>query len=606
MGILVSCQGVAKTYSARPLFNNLSFGIEDGQRIGLIGPNGAGKSTLVKILAGLVEPDEGDVVTRKNLRTVYLSQSEDFDPSRSIESIVIESANRLDAPDYEKAAAVDSTLTQIGFPEQSANAGTLSGGWRKRLAVACALAQKPELLFLDEPTNHLDLHGVIWLEQLLKSADFPFVLISHDRVFLENVANRIIELNPAYPNGFLSINGNYSQFLLGREEQLGAQRHLEQALASQVRREIAWLQRGARARQTKSRGRIEEAGKLMDSFAEVKRRNTLANAQIDINFDASGRKTKELIVAKGISKSFEQNHLFKNLDLLLSSGSRLGLVGQNGSGKTTLLKLLTGEWQPDTGTVKRADDLKIVLFDQNREQLDLSKTLLESLCPSGDSVVYRGKSFHASTWARKFLFRTDQLRTAISYLSGGELARIQIANLMLKPADVLILDEPTNDLDISSLEVLEESLLEFPGAVVIVSHDRLLLGSVAQQILALEGGGNFEFFADYEQFEDLTNFSQNAQSFPQKQSKRNDTKSTVSDTKEKKLSTSEKNELSGIAKKIEQLEGNLAQLDLEMSNPEVSANHQKLNELFAKKQALQEDIDSHFARWSELEAKNGA
>jgi ABC transport system ATP-binding/permease protein len=602
MGILVSCQAISKTYSARPHFKTISFGIEDGQRIGLIGPNGAGKSTLVKILAGLIEPDEGSVVTRKNLRSVYLAQRDNFPDDKTVIEIVRGIAETLPFVDYEKEAAVDSTMAQIGFPDPEAKAGSLSGGWRKRLAIACALAQKPDLLFLDEPTNHLDLHGVVWLESLLKSASFPFVLVSHDRVFLENVANRIIELNATYPDGFLSTNGNYSQFLINREEQVGAQRNLEQALASQVRREIAWLQRGARARQTKSRGRIQEAGRLMEEFADLKERNALVKAQIDIGFDASGRKTKELVVAKAVSKRLGGKQLFEDLNLTLASGSRLGLVGPNGSGKTTLLKLIMGDVLPDQGTIKRATDLKIVWFDQNREQLDLSKTLVQALNSTGDSVMYRGRNLHVASWARKFLFRTDQLHMEISYLSGGELARIHIANLMVKPADILILDEPTNDLDISSLEVLEESLLEFPGAVVIVSHDRLLLGSVAQNILALDGNAKAEFFADYEQFEDLTDFSKNAKAATVKRNKKSDTPALPRDNG-RALSTAEKGELESMSKLVEEVEHAMALIDAEMAKPEIVANHSRLAELHTEQEAAHKRIEALFTRWAELEAK---
>jgi ATP-binding cassette subfamily F protein uup len=602
MGILVSCQAISKNYSARPLFRDISFAIEDGQCIGLIGPNGAGKSTLVKILAGLVEPDSGNVVTRKNLRSVYLAQRDSFPDDQSIIEIVRAGVENLPFADYEKEAAIDSTIAQIGFADPDARAGSLSGGWQKRLAIACAIVQKPDLLFLDEPTNHLDLQGVVWLESLLKAPDFPFILVSHDRVFLENVTNRIIELNPSYPEGFLSTKGNYSQFLVIREDQVGAQRNLEQALASQVRREIAWLQRGARARQTKSRGRIEEAGRLMDELTDVKQRNASARAQIDIGFDASGRKTKELIHAKSVSKSFDDKRLFTGLELLLTSGSRLGLVGPNGSGKTTLLKMIVGEILPDSGSIKRAADLKIVWFDQNREQLDLSKTLIQSLCPIGDSVVYRGKSFHVSTWARKFLFRPDQLHMEISYLSGGEQARIQIANLMLKPADILILDEPTNDLDISSLEVLEESLLEFPGAVIIVSHDRLLLGSVAQNILALDGNGSAEYFADYEQFEDLTEFSKKANVSVQRKSKRAEVK-VAPKAKGRGLSTAEKSELEGMSAKVEEAERTLALIDEEMVKPDVVVNHSRLVELNTTREAVAQMIEALFERWVELESK---
>ncbi len=597
MGILVSCQSVGKSYSSRPLFKDISLGIEDGQRIGLIGPNGSGKSTLLKILAGLVESDKGEVVKRRNSRIVYMGQQDVFDPEKTIIQIVNDAASEIKFAEHEREASIDSTLTKIVFPDLEAKAGSLSGGWKKRLSLACALVKQPELLFLDEPTNHLDLEGVLWLENFLQTCNFPFVLISHDRAFLENITNRIIELSVAYPQGFISINGNYSRFLQAREDQISAAQHLQQSLASKVRREIAWLQQGAKARQTKSRERIREAGKLIDQLADVKERNALSNAQIDIGFDASGRKTKELLTAKNISKSFSGHQLFSNLDLLLTSGSRLGLVGPNGSGKTTLLKLIVGQIEPDTGTIKKADNLKIVWFDQNREQLDLTKTLAKSLSPDSDSVVYRGQNFHISTWAKKFLFRTDQLHLTINFLSGGERARIQIANLMRQSADILILDEPTNDLDIPSLEVLEDSLVEFPGAIIIVSHDRMLLSSVAKKILALNGFGKAEYFADYEQFEELAEFNEIV---PDKR-KQNTSKSTSSKHTRLGLSTSEKRELEGIHKKIEEAENIVNQIDTEMENPDIAGNYTRLQELVEKRATAQKKVEVLYSRWEKLE-----
>jgi len=600
MGTLVSCQSIGKTYSARPLFKDISLGIEDGQRIGLIGPNGSGKSTLLKILADLVEPDKGEVVKRRNLRIIYMGQQDVIKQGKTVEQVIKAAADEVKFAEHEREASLDSTMAKIVFPDLEAPASSLSGGWQKRLSLACALVKQPELLFLDEPTNHLDLQGVLWLEKFLQSCNFPFVLISHDRAFLENITNRIIELSVAYPQGFISISGNYSRFLQAREDQISAQQHLQQSLASKVRREIAWLQQGAKARQTKSRERIREAGKLMDQLADVKERNALSVAQIDIGFDASGRKTKELFSAKGISKSFAGKKLFSKLDLLLTSGSRLGLVGPNGSGKTTLLKLIVGSIEPDEGTIKKADNLKIVWFDQNREHLDLTKTLAKSLSPDSDSVMYRGKNFHISTWAKKFLFSTDQLHLTINFLSGGERARIQIANLMRQSADILILDEPTNDLDIPSLEVLEDSLIEFPGAIIIVSHDRMLLSSVAKKILALDGSGKAEYFADYEQFEELSASDEIA---PER-GKQNTSKSHSEKKERIGLSTSEKRELEKIQKKIEESEALVGQIESEMEKPEAAGNYTYLQELAEKRALAQKKVESLYTRWEELELRS--
>jgi ATP-binding cassette subfamily F protein uup len=599
LGILVSCQTISKSYSSRPLFTDISFGIEERERIGLIGPNGAGKSTLLKILAGMVEPDGGSVVSRRQLRISFLTQEQTYPADASVADIVAAAAREVEFEEHERAASVDSTLTDIGFPDRNAKAGTLSGGWKKRLAIACVLAQQPELLFMDEPTNHLDLEGILWLEGVLKKSNFAYLVISHDRAFLESVANRVIELNPTYPQGFLSVKGNYSQFLEAKDLQVEAQVHQQQALASKVRREIAWLQRGARARQTKARGRIKDAGELMEQLAEVKQRNSLTSP-VEIGFDSSGRKTKELLSLKGISKSVGGRKLLSDFDLVISPGTKLGIAGRNGTGKTTLLRIIAGDLQPDSGTIKRADELKVVWFDQTREQLDQTKTLRDSLSHQGESVTYRGRNMHIASWARKFLFKPDQLSMPISYLSGGEQARILIANLMLKTADILILDEPTNDLDIPSLEVLEESLEDFPGAVILVTHDRMMLDSVSKFLLALDGKGKAEFFVDYEQYEQVAEeFAAEEDVKPAKQEKSARPAGKVRSG----LSTAEARELERLPDKIEKKEASLLTIQADMSKPEVSSNHVKLQELMKQQEQTQKELDQLFKSWEELEAK---
>lgn len=599
MGILVSCQTISKSYSSRPLFTDISFGIEERERIGLIGPNGAGKSTLLKILAGMVEPDGGSVVSRRQLRISFLTQEQTYPADATVADIVAAAAREVEFEEHERAASVDSTLTDIGFPDRNAQAGTLSGGWKKRLAIACVLAQQPELLFMDEPTNHLDLEGILWLEGVLKKSNFAYFVISHDRAFLESVANRVIELNPTYPQGFLSVKGNYSQFLEAKDVQVEAQVHQQQALASKVRREIAWLQRGARARQTKARGRIKDAGELMEQLAEVKQRNSLTSP-VEIGFDASGRKTKELLSLKGISKSVGGRKLLSDFDLVISPGTKLGIAGRNGTGKTTLLRIIAGDLQPDGGTIKRADDLKVVWFDQTREQLDQTKTLKDSLSHQGESVTYRGRNMHIASWARKFLFKPDQLNMPISYLSGGEQARILIANLMLKTADILILDEPTNDLDIPSLEVLEESLEDFPGAVILVTHDRMMLDSVSKYLLALDGKGKAEFFVDYEQYEQVAEeFASEEEAKPVKSEKPAKPAGKVRSG----LSTAEARELERLPDKIEKKEASLLTIQTDMSKPEISSNHVKLQELMKQQEQTQKELDQLFKSWEELEAK---
>ncbi len=599
MGILLSCQSISKSYTGRTLFDQLSLGIEEEDKVGLIGPNGSGKSTLVKIFAGITQPDEGEIVRRKDLRVAYVEQEDRFEEGDSVEQVISKAASEVSFEDHLRAASIDSTIKMFSFPDRCAIATTLSGGWKKRLSLACGFVRKPDLLILDEPTNHLDLESVLWLEKQLKAFDKSFIVVTHDRMFLESITNRIIELNRQYPKAFLSVSGPYSEFLVSREEKVAEQMNLEHALASKVRREIAWLQRGARARQTKSSARIEQAGKLIEELAEVKQRNT--SAQIEVNFQASGRKTRELIDAKSINKSFGERVLFSNLELLITNRTRLGLVGRNGSGKTTLLRTIIGEVKPDSGTIKRADDLRIVWFDQNRNQLDQSKTLQESLSADSESVVYQGRSLHVVTWAKKFLFRSEQLKMPLSYLSGGEQSRILIANLMLKPADIIILDEPTNDLDIPSLEVLEESLEEFSGAVVLVTHDRMMLDTISDQILALNGQGGFEYFIGFEQFEKvMSSFYAEDSSKPLAREKKADTRKKP----DAGLTSPEKRELAALPKKIEETETNLANTQSEMHKPEIASDFAKLEELHLKQETLEKDLEKLYERWELLEAKN--
>lgn len=608
MAVLVNCQNLSKSYSSRPLFRDISFTIDDKERLGLIGPNGSGKSTLLKIMASLVEPDQGEVISRKYLKTAYVPQDSKYDPELTIREVMLKATKGFDVSDNK----IEATLSRVGFIDADTSVRNLSGGWRKRLALAEQLAKEPDFLLLDEPTNHLDLEGVLWLEELLKSAPFSFVVISHDRNFLENVTNRTIELSAVYKDGFLSVKGPYSQFLEARQEYMKAQAHEEQALASQVRREIAWLQRGARARQTKAQGRIRDAEKLMESFEEVKFRNNQTSS-VGIDFNASGRKTKELLVCKGIAKAFGDKKLFSNLDLVFSPGHRLGLLGTNGSGKTTLLKILAGELNPDKGEVKKADNLQIVWFDQNREQLDQKLTLRQALCSSGDSVVYRGRSIHIASWSKRFLFKPDQLNMPISYLSGGEQARILIARLMLMPADILILDEPTNDLDIPSLEVLEESLEEFPGAVVLVTHDRFMLDNISTQLLALDGSGGTRFYADYAQWvstyknaggkdDDAVSRTGSKADARIRDSEGKQEGSAVS-TRLRPLSTAEKKELAQMSEKIEQAEIKLEEARKGLEDSAVATNHVKLQERMDEVHRLEEVVNGLFMRWQELEAR---
>ena len=600
MSVLISCQSIFKSFSARALFSGISFGLEDDERLGLIGPNGSGKSTLLKILAGRETPDAGTVSARRGLRVGYVAQDEEFAPGESVAGVLDAAMAGETWDETERATRMDIALAKVGFSRRDQAADTLSGGWKKRLAIARELIREPNLLLLDEPTNHLDLEGVLWLEDLLQNAAFAFVVVTHDRQFLENIAGRVMELNAAYADGYLSSNGAYSDFLVKRQEYLAAQAHQEQSLATKVTREIAWLRRGARARTTKAKGRIEDAEQLIGDLADVKSRNAQTANTVNLGFSASGRKTKELVVATNVGKSLGGRRLFSDLDLTLSPGRKLGLVGMNGSGKTTLLKILADQLAPDAGTVKLADRLRVVWFDQNREQLDPDQTLRDALCPNGDTVLYRGGAMHVSAWAKRFLFRTEQLSGTVGRLSGGEQARVLIARLMLQPADLLLLDEPTNDLDIPSLEVLEDSLQDFPGALVLVTHDRFLLDTVSTEVLALDGTGAARHFADYSQWER----TRNAGTEPEAARPKSSPPAAAAPPRGAvSLTAAERRELREVEGKIEAAEAAVTALERQLENPAVASDPARLQEVWEALPPAREAVTRLYARWEELEAR---
>jgi ATP-binding cassette subfamily F protein uup len=596
---LLTCRQLSKSYGARPLFQDITIGFAPNERLGLIGPNGSGKTTLLRLLADEETPDGGEISRRRNLRLVYLPQEDTFAPGQTVADVLAEALRHEALEDYERAARTNVVLAQTGFTRADLAVETLSGGWKKRLALARALIQQPDLLLMDEPTNHLDLEGVLWLETLLRNPPFAYILVSHDRYFLENVTNRIVELNRAYPDGYLSVDGAYSDFLARKEEFLAAQAHRQHALEGRVRREIEWLRRGPQARATKAQYRIQEAGRLIEELAEVKARNAHDRA-IEADFTATGRKTRELLAVRDAAKSLGGRALFSGLSFTLAPGRKLGLLGPNGSGKTTLLRLLSGELEPDRGVVRRSDGLRVVLFDQNRSPLDPQSSLRRALAPEGDTVSYRGSTLHVSGWAKRFLFRPEQLELPVGSLSGGEQARILIANLMLRPADLLLLDEPTNDLDIPSMEALEDCLEDFPGAIVLVTHDRYLLDSVSTELLALDGEGGARFFADYSQWERKAARAETPAAAKAKTPPRSQEGSRKLASR---LTGEELREWNRMEATILAAEEEAAALQRAMNEPAVASDSAKLQAHWNALQAAQERIAKLYARWEELETK---
>jgi len=592
MAVLLSGSALRKAFGARVLFENLSVSLSEGDRTGLIGPNGSGKTTLLEILAGKEAPDAGTRALRKQTKLAYVPQDSLFGPDDTVSSVLRAALEELPLEEEEKRVRAEVMLGRAGFDSSATAATALSGGWKKRLAIAAALVTSPDVLLLDEPTNHLDLEGILWLETAIQTANACLV-VTHDRYFLENVATQMVEVNPVYPESAFQVKGNYSEFLERREEFLEAQAKQQESLATKVRREVEWLRRGPKARTGKSRARVNAAGRLIEELSAATTRSRTATAQID--FTASDRKTKRLIEAEGIAKTLGGRRLFQNLSLTLAPGIRVGLVGANGSGKTTLLKILEATEKPDEGTVRRADRLQIVSFAQDRgAHLDLETSLRRTLCPDGDSVIYQGRPSHVAGWAKRFLFRDEQLDMPVSRLSGGERARVMIARLMLAAADVLLLDEPTNDLDIPTLEVLEDSLLEFSGAVVLVSHDRYLLDRVSTMVIGLDGGEG-RVFADYSQWEASRDEPRAERAAPSPR------QPAPAEGSRKKLAYLEQREWDGMEEKILEAEQELAARQQELQA--ASSDAKRVTEAYEKVQEAHRRVEDLYARWAELESK---
>jgi len=587
--VLITCQNVGKAYGERPLFEGLSFALCEDDRVGLIGPNGTGKSTLLKILAQLEQPDEGICSRRKGLRVGYVPQQPSFEADATVERIVAAAAGN---DDHRAGIA----LSRAGFADPSARAGNLSGGWKTRLAIACALVGEPDLLLLDEPTNHLDVDSILWLESLLATQATAFVVISHDRYFLQNIAGRMIDIDRIYPDGLLTVDGAYAELLEARDALLSSQASYQESLANRVRREVAWLRRGAKARTSKSKARIDAAERSMSELAASRERTAAASAGLELT--ASGRKTKRLWYGKALSKSFENKRVIEGLELLLRPGMRLGVVGPIGSGKSTLLRMIVGELAPDAGQIRKADDLRTVYFDQNRRGLDVNQTLKRALAPEGDSVVYRDRSVHVVTWAKRFLFRQVQLEQPVSRLSGGERARVVLARLMLQPADLLVLDEPTNDLDITTLELLEESLIDFPGALVLVSHDRHLVDRVTTEILALDGDGGVQRYADYDQWQ----ADRRAAGSP-RTSKPATTEREPRRPEAKRLTYLEKREWDGMEDRVLNAEAQVSEAKSRAEDTSIATDAAELEKRVLALDEAQREVDRLYERWAELEAK---
>ena len=598
MSALIYAQTIQKSYGAKRLFQGVTFGISDRDRIGLIGPNGAGKSTFLKILAGLEKPDIGTVTRRQHLRMAYIPQQHDFCDEDLVGDVLHRRA-------HVAGVAADDIQTRLykiagrgGFVDLHQPLGILSGGWKKRLAIACGLMEDPDVVLLDEPTNHLDLEGLKWLEQLLVQASWSWVMVSHDRWFLNQTVGKVAELHHRYVDGLLMCDGSYSRFLekCGAVQQ--AQVQQAQALAGKVRREEAWLRRGPKARTSKAKYRVEKAHALRDELVETEVR--LRQQDVSIDFVGSGRKTTQLIEVKDVRKAFGAQVILQQVNMMISPGKAIGVLGHNGSGKSTLLKILAKELDVDKGTIRYADNLQVVYFDQHRRHLDPKVSLRRVLSDTEHTVTYRDQTLHVAGWAKRFGFRPEQLDLPVECLSGGEQARAVMARLMLQPADVLIVDEPTNDLDIQTRETLEENFREFPGALILVTHDRYMLEEVCTEFLGLDGHGAYGNFATYEQWETWLVGRQSSKPVSVMASTRNGVRR---ESKPQKLSFHEQREYEAIEERILEIEAVRDVCRATIDDPVLATDHVRLQEAVEALQEAERNVEQLYARWAELDAK---
>ncbi len=620
MAILLGVHELTHSFTHRPLFKGLTFSLDRGERIGLIGPNGVGKSTLLRILSGQMTADSGTVSRQKGLIVGYLEQDPKFSTEATVLSTVLEASKS--PGDWEEQHRALELISRFDLDTLGAEApvGTLSGGWRKRVALAREFMKNPDVVLLDEPTNHLDVPSIIWLEGIIRGTAAATLTVTHDRLFLQRVSERIIEVDPRYPEGLLSVAKDYASFLEIRSETLAAQTRREIILRNTLRRETEWLRRGAKARTTKQEARIQRAESLGEEVAELKIRNQTKTIGIEVT--GVGRSPKKLVEAQNISKTYDGRPIFERFNLVIAPGSRIGLVGTNGCGKSTLIRVLLGHEKPDTGSVFLSDQLLVSYFDQSREALDQDKTVLETISPSGPSgggrpsdnfgniVDGSGRSVHVRSYLDRFLFTSSQMEMRVGRLSGGEQSRLLIARLLLRPANLLILDEPTNDLDAATLDVLAECLDDFTerqkGALILVTHDRYFLDQATDTILAFPPPGRGTEIASLVGLQQWESWYRGKQSGPSPQGTPPASltpSALLKKAKPKgKLSFKEQQELKDMESKIADAESRLRHLNQEIADPKTAGSYQKLAEKTKKISETQAEIARLYNRWVELEA----
>ena len=596
---LLTIEHLKKSYTERLLFDDTAFSINEGEKVGLIRINGTGKSTLLRIVAGLEEPDDGSVVKGRSLYIRYLPQIPEFESGETVlEAIVRENKNEPHfASGEELKAAARSMLNRLEILDGEAKIDTLSGGQRKRVALASVLLSTADLLILDEPTNHLDSGMAEWLEAYLKSFKGALLMITHDRYFLDSVTNRIVELDKGK---LYSYQGGYEKYLELKAERMEMAEAAERRRQSILRTEIAWMQRGARARSTKQKAHIQRYEALRDQDGPQYDRNV----QLESIASRLGRTTVEL---KDICKSYGDRMLLQDFTYIFLKNDRVGIIGPNGSGKSTLMKIIAGWVQPDSGTVQIGQTVKLGYFSQENEAMDESLRVIDYIKNAAEYVKTKDGSISASQMLERFLFPASVQYTIIGKLSGGEKRRLYLLRILMEAPNVILLDEPTNDLDIQTLVILEDYLDTFPGIVITVSHDRYFLDRVVNRIFAFEGQGRVQQYeggyTDYLRAFELRHPQKEAQeeNTPregQKAVNRSNWKETAGAPKKKKLSFKEQKEWETIEDEIAALESGIEALEKEMEG--AASNYARLNELMKTKSEKETALEEKMDRWMYL------
>ena len=597
--MLLRLDNVSLAFGSRPLLDHVALQVEQGERVCLIGRNGEGKSSLLRLFAGLAVADDGEVWIRPGARVALLAQDLDGATDESVGEVVTAGLpSGLDS--WEIDHRVAAVCSRLGL-DLEARFVALSGGWRRRALLARALVAEPDVLLLDEPTNHLDIAAIEWLEEVMASYRGALLFVSHDRAFVNRLATRVVELD----RGVLSSwPGNYDDYVVKKNLQLEIEAKANAEFDRKLAQEEVWIRRGVEARRTRNEGRVRA---LIEMRRERRaRRERIGHAGFEIA--EANESSRCVFEAERASVHFGERCIIRDFDVRIMRGDRVGIVGPNGAGKSTLLKLLLGELEPTSGRLKRGARLEVAYYDQQREQLNLEASVADNVNDGNSFVPIAGENRHVSGYLRDFLFRPDQLLTPTKALSGGERNRLLLARLFARPANLLVMDEPTNDLDIDTLDLLEERVAGFDGTLLLVSHDRAFLDRVATSLLVLEGDGRVQEFvggwSDWRAWRDERD-ARLQEDAEQRRAKSSPAAAAHPSTpKRRKLSFNEQREFEALPQRIEELEARKHELETRVADPAFYSRPQTaLRDTLAALQALSTEIETAYDRWAELEAR---